>query len=416
MTTPWLPRRAVLARWRSAATALTLAAPLTLAALGACGSDDGAAAKTKCTPGVNVFCRCAGGDETGTMACLPGGQSFGPCLPCDTAPVEDVEPRVEDLPRVEDSGGRAEVTPVDSGSDSGGDTAAVKCSAFAVPLTSAKDVGLSGNTALAKASLAGLGLCAAGNQSKDITYEVIADERGKITATITPAAGFDALLYERGAPCGHGNQSVCADKGGSGAAETITYFAEAGDKRYVVVDGKSGSAGTYTLKLHLDPGSYCGDGVVDPEEACDDGNLISGDGCSAACKPDGAPKSVETCPGQLIHLWQLPLSLSGDTSDHPNLQKASCGGGGGRDAVYQIMPHRDGMLTATATSELFDALIYARAAACSPGQELACANKTKDKGAESLVIPVTSGVPVWLIVDGYKYGKGPFGLTLAMDE
>lgn len=384
-----------------------------------CGSDDGAAAKTKCTPGVNVFCRCSGGDETGTMACLPGGQSFGPCLPCDTGLVEDMGRREEDLTSAEDSGRRrVEETQDDggtTGSDATADTGAVKCSAFAVPLTSAKDVSLSGDTSLAKATLAGLGLCAAGNQSKDIAYEVTADERGKITATITPSAGFDAVLYERGGPCGQGNQSVCADKKASGGAETITYFAEAGDKRYVVVDGKNGSAGSYALKLHLDPGSYCGDGVVDPEEACDDGNLLAGDGCSTTCKPDGAPKSAETCPGQLIHLWQLPVSLSGDTSDHPNLQKGSCGGGGGRDAIFQIMPHRDGTMTATATSELFDLLIYARSAACSPGQELACANKTKDKGAETIAIPVTTGVPVWLIVDGYKYGKGPFTLSLAMD-
>ena len=57
----------------------------------------------------------------------------------------------------------------------------------------------------------------------------------------------------------------------------------------------------------------------------------------------------------------------------------------------------------------------ARSAACSPGQELACANKTKDKGAETIAISVKTGVPVWLVVDGYKYGKGPFSLSLAMD-
>jgi cysteine-rich repeat protein len=384
-----------------------------------CGSDDGAAAKTKCTAGVNVFCRCSGGEETGTMACLPGGQSFGPCLPCDSGLVEDVGRREEDLASAEDTSRRGqEVTQDDAGStgtDAAGDTGAIKCSAFAVPLTSAKDVSLSGDTSLAKATLAGLGLCAAGNQSKDIAYEVVADERGKITATVTPGAGFDAVLYERSGPCGQGNQSMCADKKASGGAETITFFAEAGDKHYVVVDGKNGSAGSYALKLQLAPGSYCGDGVVDPEEACDDGNLQAGDGCSATCKPDGAPKAAETCPGQLIHLWQLPVALSGDTNDHPNLQKGSCGGGGGRDAVFQIMPHRDGTMTATAASELFDALIYARNSACSPGQELACANKTKDKGAETIAIPVTSGVPVWLIVDGYKYGKGPFTLALAVD-
>jgi len=35
-------------------------------------------------------------------------------------------------------------------------------------------------------------------------------------------------------------------------------------------------------------GTRCGTGSVDPNEACDDGNLIDGDGCSAAC-------TVEPC-------------------------------------------------------------------------------------------------------------------------
>ena len=30
----------------------------------------------------------------------------------------------------------------------------------------------------------------------------------------------------------------------------------------------------------------CGDGIVDPGEECDDGNNVSGDGCSATCEYD----------------------------------------------------------------------------------------------------------------------------------
>src|SRR5207249_455274 len=30
----------------------------------------------------------------------------------------------------------------------------------------------------------------------------------------------------------------------------------------------------------------CGDGVLDPGEECDDGNVQSGDGCSATCRPE----------------------------------------------------------------------------------------------------------------------------------
>lgn len=31
--------------------------------------------------------------------------------------------------------------------------------------------------------------------------------------------------------------------------------------------------------------SICGDGIVTPAEACDDGNLLNGDGCNSVCKP-----------------------------------------------------------------------------------------------------------------------------------
>jgi cysteine-rich repeat protein len=49
--------------------------------------------------------------------------------------------------------------------------------------------------------------------------------------------------------------------------------------------------------------SYCGDGVVDPEERCDDGNIEPGDGCSFACTlpvcGDGLIDPAEDCdPGE----------------------------------------------------------------------------------------------------------------------
>lgn len=47
---------------------------------------------------------------------------------------------------------------------------------------------------------------------------------------------------------------------------------------------------------------YCGDGVLDPDEECDDGNRLSGDGCNAACQVeilpecgDGRVNSDEEC-------------------------------------------------------------------------------------------------------------------------
>lgn len=43
------------------------------------------------------------------------------------------------------------------------------------------------------------------------------------------------------------------------------------------------------------PDPVCGDGVVEGDEACDDGNLVDGDGCSARCTEESG--SAELCDG-----------------------------------------------------------------------------------------------------------------------
>jgi cysteine-rich repeat protein len=45
--------------------------------------------------------------------------------------------------------------------------------------------------------------------------------------------------------------------------------------------------------------AYCGDGTVDAIEECDDGNTVSGDGCSATCKLE----EEQNCTGRTYWLW-----------------------------------------------------------------------------------------------------------------
>jgi cysteine-rich repeat protein len=42
--------------------------------------------------------------------------------------------------------------------------------------------------------------------------------------------------------------------------------------------------------------SVCGDGIVDPPETCDDGNVADGDGCSAECRTE-CPEDLCACLG-----------------------------------------------------------------------------------------------------------------------
>jgi len=83
--------------------------------------------------------------------------------------------------------------------------------------------------------------------------------------------------------------------------------------------------------------STCGNGIVDPSEACDDGNTLSGDGCSSLCKiecdftcscgdPTKICKSIAVCGDG--------LKFSSEGCDDGNTND-----GDGCSANCQIEPH-----------------------------------------------------------------------------
>ena len=65
----------------------------------------------------------------------------------------------------------------------------------------------------------------------------------------------------------------------------------AGTWRLHLSDNAGGDVGTllgWTLSLCVDPSGFCGNGVPDPGEECDDGNTVDNDTCSNSCGiPDG---------------------------------------------------------------------------------------------------------------------------------
>lgn len=394
------------------ARAMALLCSCLLGCVAACSSEPDAAQRL-CTPGANVFCRCPGGTEVGTMQCLPSGQAFAPCYPCDSPAAADAATPPEDAGAREPR--RGDVAPTDApvlpDAAPAGD-ATSGCTALTVAVGENQPVSLSGDTSKAKAAMIGLGACMAGGPSKDITYAIVPAARGRIRASVVPGAGFDAVVYGRRGGCASSNQTVCADNTPAGDAEVLDLFADAGETVYLVVDGKNGSSGTFALTLALTAGAFCGDGTLDAEEACDDGNAASGDGCTATCSVQATTPAAQTCPGQTVHVWQLPVTVEGNTDSGAAAQKGSCGGGGGRDAVLRIIPHRSGSLGVAASSADFDIVVYARSGSCAMGGELACANKVKGNGTETLGVPTQEGEPLWLLVDGYKYDKGPFSVQL----
>ena len=81
---------------------------------------------------------------------------------------------------------------------------------------------------------------------------------------------------------------VCIVGYRAGAAACGNSLVEAGEQ---CDDGNtvSGDGCSATCVLEGEPPVDCGDGVVDAGEQCDDGNTVGGDGCSAVCTTEATP-------------------------------------------------------------------------------------------------------------------------------
>jgi cysteine-rich repeat protein len=63
------------------------------------------------------------------------------------------------------------------------------------------------------------------------------------------------------------------------------------------------------VSCSLDPFCLCGNGVVDANEACDDGNAISGDGCSGDCQ------KIEVCGDGVLDVGEDCDDGNADNTD-----------------------------------------------------------------------------------------------------
>jgi len=56
----------------------------------------------------------------------------------------------------------------------------------------------------------------------------------------------------------------------------------------------------------------CGNGIVEDDELCDDGNAIDGDGCSAACEPSGELLDELDWPDRGVNAYANAVAIAGD--------------------------------------------------------------------------------------------------------
>ncbi len=287
-----------------------------------------------------------------------------------------------------------------------------KCPGKPVALAADATTTITGDTSKAKADVVGAPPCDKTNSTNDVVYAVTPGASGTLTAELSPTAPFDGVLFARSGACTTGPQVACSASAGAAGAEKVSFAVIAGTTYSVVVDGQSGSSGAYALSLSLST-SGCGDGVVTKGEQCDDKNSTSGDGCFA-CKVEQSPLDGD-CPGQEVHVFDDATLVSGTTAGYASYDQGSCGGDTAKERFYQIVPHVTGTLRAEITTASFDAVLYARRVACfgSSSVELAC-DDVIGNGKERVDVPVQSGAPIWLAVDGFEGAAGTYALSLTI--
>ncbi len=162
-------------------------------------------------------------------------------------------------------------------------------------------------------------------------------------------------------------------------------------------------------------GPRCGNGALEVGETCDDGNTASGDGCSATCTADGAPKSAQMCPGQPVAVWKAtPVALAGSTAGYIDLHGASCYDALGPDRVYAITPQADGVLAIDASFDQgFNAVVSVRRDCAANASELLCQDTLATPFKN--VVSVTKGQTIYLLIDGdTSTASGAFAVRLEL--
>lgn len=397
-----------------------------MAAAFACTTTPGSSEDQLCTPGAFVFCRCAGDRSAGTKECSEDGKSFASCR--TKASGECVGGEIDDDRTgqpVDGDGIPTGPQPIDS------KNVIELCPGKTVSPLNGKEMKLEGETTLATQDRTGrAGACAGGNGANDHVYHLAFADSGSLEVKVTGEGGLVPLAYIRKDCEDVESQVACAPPTANNIA-SARVSVTAKQPYFLVVDGSSGSVGKYTVTLKLTAGSFCGDGKIDRNEACDDGNKESdSDGCSNDCqKVTGNPPSGGACPGHPVDVWE-GRTVTGVGSTTPygsawNAPSSGCSGSSNdyQDHVYAVTAHATGTLkvalSAPPSGTLANHMLVARSTCDNAATQKACVNDfgSGTAGTESLSVSVTEGETIYVAVDGggVTSNKGDYGISFKIE-
>jgi cysteine-rich repeat protein len=218
-----------------------------------------------------------------------------------------------------------------------------------------------------------------GDGAPEIVYAVTPSASGMLAVTMTGLNGGDPVLYARSGACSGGTELGCSDSTFGGGAESLLFPVTAGTEYFIFADNYTGTAGEFSLSLHLQTGA-----------------------------------AGDTCPGTPIALSKAAdVMVSGDTSAAVAHYKGtgSCTSSAStKDIVYGVTPAESGTLFVT-MNPTYDGQIYARVGTCTTGTQVGCSEMSGPGGLELMSFPVTAGTKYSVFADGKNGSAGTYSIT-----
>jgi cysteine-rich repeat protein len=388
-----------------------------VAAIWGCSSEKAASSSgTICTPNQYGYCLCKNGQD-GTRLCNENGTAYATCLmggkeecPGGEQPIDDAGNPIPD----EDGG-------LPDGLSTKG------CPGRTITVTAGPPLTLNGTTANAPSQFGGTpgGACDKGNNNPEEIYQLMPAEDGQLTIKMTPL-GFDGVVYARTGGCANGAQASCGNSSNAvGTAETLRFNAIGGEPVWLFADGAGGS-GSYTLEISFAPGPFCGNGKVDPGEACDDKNKVPADGCEPNCQPGGNPAGTDACPGMPVTVWGTSIvNVRNQTTIGSGTALARTGscpaevsastGANAANRVYAVTARKTGTMVVTTSNTNFDHQIYVRSTCTNANSQIACASGAAGNSGETLNFTVQDGTTYYVIVDGIVAAQGNYDIAFSIN-
>jgi cysteine-rich repeat protein len=411
-------------RFQALLGAAIAAAALFVGAQGCSAKSDADPTGIHCTPGANVFCRCAD-RGAGTKLCREDGTSFEACTTGEAGECVGGEDLTDPQTGTPVDPPPIEEPPIEAGPPG---SAIDACPGQSTSIGTAEIV-IEGDTTGAKDKAKGKpGACAAGGGGPDHIYRLQATGTGSLLIKVQGLGAMNPTIYLRSTCNDEASQLACGETTGPGGAETIRNDIVTGREYFLYVDGASATAGKYSISLKLTPGPVCGDGKIDTNEACDDGNKVDGDGCAPSCAAiNGDPAVGGGCPGQPVHMWP-GKTVTGTASTLPYGNAFTKTGSSciisasdlnaAQDHVYAVTAHAAGSLkvTLTPTEVTYNAMLVARKTCTDPASQAAgmCANDGSAGAVETMTFPVTNNQTVFVAAEGVLNAKGSYTIKFQL--